>query len=78
MNDFALSAIKKHLQGLPRSEKHRSLVWDEMSIAEDVTFNSQKMQFDGFVDYGEGVQIKNHKGKLADKGLIFVFRPYRA
>lgn len=78
MNDFALSAIKKHLQGLPRSERYGSLVWDEMSIAEDVTFNSQKMQFDGYVDYGEGVHIKNHECQLADKGLIFVFRPYRA
>ena len=77
MKDFALSAIQNHLKDLPRSKRYGSFVWDEMSIAEDMTFNAQKLQFDGHVDYGEGFEMNKNDGKLADKGLIFVFRPYR-
>lgn len=77
MKDFALSAIQNHLKDLPRSKRYGSFVWDEMSIAEDMTFNAQKLQFDGHVDYGEGFEMNKNDGKIADKGLIFVFRPYR-
>lgn len=78
MNEFALESIKRNLDGKSRSHRYGSFVLDEMSIAQELTFNSQKLQFDGHVDFGEGVQIKKHEGQLADKALVFIFRPYLA
>ncbi len=76
LNEFALDAIKRHLEGKPRAMRYGSLVWDEMSIKEYLTFNSQKLQFDGHVDYGGQLKIQKHAGQLADHTLLFVFRPY--
>lgn len=63
--------------------RYGSLVWDEMAIAEDLTFDSKKLVFEGFVDYGEddglseSITLKSHEGELADHVLVFIFRPYR-
>lgn len=78
MNEFALSAINKHMEGLPRSKRYGSLVWYETTVAEFLTFNAQKLQFDGHADYGDGINIEKHEGQLADKVLVLIFRPYRA
>jgi hypothetical protein len=76
LNEFALNAIKKNLEGKTRAMRYGSLVWDEMAIKEDLTFNSQKLQFDGHVDYGDQIKIQKHAGQLADHTLLLVFRPY--
>ena len=39
LNEFALNAIKKNLEGKTRAMRYGSLVWDEMAIKEDLTFN---------------------------------------
>ena len=75
-NEFALASIKRHLDGKSKSMRYGSLVWDEMAIKEDITFNSQKLQFDGHVDFGNEIIINKHSGQLADHALLFVFRPY--
>lgn len=77
-NQFALTSIQRNLEGKSTSMRYGSLVWDEMAIKEDITFNSQKLQFDGHVDYGEEIVISKHCGQLADHALLFVFRPYLA
>ncbi len=75
-NEFALQSIKRNLKGKPKAMRYGSLVWDEMVIKEDVIFNSQKLQFDGHVDYGNEITISKHDGQLADHTLLFVFLPY--
>ena len=75
-NEFALQAIKRNLQGKPKAMRYGSLIWDEMAIKEDLVFNSQKLQFDGHVDFGDEIVITKHADQLADHTLLFVFRPY--
>ncbi len=57
-----------------KAMRYGSLVWDVMAIKEDITFNSQKLQFDGHVNYGEEIGITKHADQLADHALLFVFR----
>lgn len=59
LNDFSLASVKRHLADKSKSHCYGSLVWDEMSIVQELTLNSQKLQFNGHVDYGEVVEIKN-------------------
>lgn len=78
LNDFALEAIKKNLKGKQAPHRYGSLVWDEMSIAESVQYNSQKCRFDGFVDYGKGMDVERTSDEKADHALVLIYRPYRA
>jgi hypothetical protein len=85
LNSFALSSIKTFLSGKPKAMCYGSLVWDEIAISGDVTFDSMKLVFEGFVDYeeaegfGEPLNFKKHEGELADHALVLglIFRPYR-
>lgn len=83
LNSFALSSIKTFLSGKPKNMCYGSLVWDEMSIAGDVSFDPMPLVFEGFVDYGESdgfsepIKLKKHEGELADHALVLIFRPYR-
>jgi hypothetical protein len=78
LNDFALASIQRNLQGQPKHMLFGSLVWDEMAISEDLTFNGQALRFEGFCDYGEGViTTEQNSQQMADHALVFIFRPYR-
>ena len=77
-HDFALNSIADNLQNLPPSERYGAICFDEMKISTDVTFDSQSLKFEGFVDYGEGVDISDHEQQFADHVLLFSFRPYRS
>ncbi|KAI9565054.1 hypothetical protein GHT06_008801 [Daphnia sinensis] len=78
LNAYALNAIKNFIGKKPRAMRYGSLVWDEMSLAELVNFDAKKLQFEGFVDYGDGgLQLSEHKDELADHALVLIFRPYR-
>lgn len=46
-NEFALECIEKNCKGKPRALQLGSLIWDEMSITQDIQFNEQTFQFDG-------------------------------
>ncbi|EFX81139.1 hypothetical protein DAPPUDRAFT_242638 [Daphnia pulex] len=75
--------VMTFLSGKPKSMCYGSLVWDEMTIAGDVSFDPMKLVFEGFVDYGEDdgfsepITLKKHEGELADHALVLIFRPYR-
>jgi len=51
-----------------------------MSLTKSVKFDSQKMKFEGFIDYGPE-EIEDTRAEfseqLADHALVFIFRPYR-
>ena len=47
-----------------------------MAISEDVTFDSQKLKFESFVDFESNVTVSEHTNQLADHILLFSFRPF--
>lgn len=47
-NEFALECIKKNFKNKPLSERYGSLMWDEMSITQDIHFDKHSFQFKGF------------------------------
>jgi len=79
-NEEALQSIKRQLEFLELNLKRGSLVWDEMSLTKSVKFDSQKMKFEGFIDYGPD-EIDDYRvdfsEQLADHAHVFIFRPYR-
>lgn len=74
LNDFAIEAIGKNLKGKSKETRKGSIVWDEMTVKKAVKFNSQKMKFDGFVNYGDDVVVDKSE-KIADHALFLLFRP---
>lgn len=48
-NKFALDAIGNNFKGKPLNERFGSLVFDEMSITQDLEFNEDLLQFQGLV-----------------------------
>ena len=49
-----------------------------MSVAELVNFDSKKLLFEGFVDYGNsGLLLSENTNQLSDHVLVLIFRPYR-
>ena len=75
-SDFSLKCIQRQMKNL--SCKNGSMVWDEMSSAEDCTWNEHNLLWEGFVEFGDGVKIEDHQRQPADHLLLFVYRPYKA
>ena len=72
-NKQALEAIKKILRGKSQAQRLGILCFDELSIKEDLTFNTSTFQFEGFVNLGSSIDEATRK--LANHGLVFMFRP---
>ena len=47
-NQFALECIKKNLKNKPLSERYGSLMWDEMSIIQDLHYDQHTFKYKGF------------------------------
>lgn len=47
-------------------------------IAQDITFITQKLKFDGHVNYGDLVVTNKHDGQLENYALVLVLRPFKA
>jgi hypothetical protein len=47
-NEFALECIKKNFRNKSLPERYGSLVWDEMSITQDIHLDKHTFQFKGF------------------------------
>lgn len=47
-NDFALQCIKRNLKNKSLTERYGSLMWDEMSITQDLHFDKNTFKFKGF------------------------------
>nr|CAH0098454.1 unnamed protein product [Daphnia galeata] len=75
-NSLALESIKKALHGLPVAERWGSLMWDEIKIKKDLTWNSKNLEWHGVVDFGRELKSKIQDG-IADHALVFMFRPYK-
>ncbi len=76
-NDLALKSLKSTLQGRPFSSKWGQLIFDEITIKKDLTFDKGTLEHHGIVDFGQEIKTKVQNG-LADHVLVFMFRPYRS
>lgn len=47
-NDFALQCIRRNLKNKSLPERYGSLMWDEMSITQDLHFDKHTFKFKGF------------------------------
>ena len=47
-NEFAIECIKKQFHRKSLSERYGSLMWDEMSITQDIKFDKNSFQYKGF------------------------------
>jgi len=75
-NDLALQHINKALAGLPGAARWGSLIWDEIKIKKDLTWDSAKLEWHGKVNFGDDI-ITKVENDLADHVLVFMFRPYK-
>lgn len=75
-NDLALKTMKTALQGAPFSSTWGQLIFDEIKIKKDLTFDKGTLEHHGIVDFGKNLKTKISKG-LADHVLVFMFRPYK-
>ena len=75
-NPLASEHIKKALAGLPPAARWGSLIWDEIKIKKDLTWDSSKLEWHGTVNYGADLKTKVANG-IADHVLVFMFRPYK-
>ena len=75
-NELALQHIEKALKDLPEHERYGTLMWDEMAIQRDLTWDSKNCKWDGPVSYGGDVTERETENELADHALMFVFRPF--
>jgi len=74
-NEVALDAIKNELANRPPEKRWGTLIWDEMKIKRDISWNKSLLEWRGRVDYGDGMTIPIPDG-IADHVLVLMFRPY--
>lgn len=74
-NEVALDAIKNELENLPPEKRWGTLIWDEMKIKRDVSWNKSLLEWRGRVDFGDGIMTPIPDG-IADHVLVLMFRPY--
>lgn len=73
-NELALQNIKSAMEGKKASDRWGCLMFDEMTITGDVTFDPKLLEWHGIVDYGDG-KDPPERG-IADHALVFIFRPF--
>ena len=73
-NKQALEAIQRTLRGKSDAQKLGVVCFDEFSIKEDMSFNTQTFRFEGFASLDK-TNENNKNLILADHGLVFMFRP---
>lgn len=61
INDNILQILEKKFESQPKSEKVISIVFDEMSLKQLVSYNSQNDTLYGFEDYGPEIDLKTTK-----------------
>ena len=75
-NERALENISKVLSKLPRHLRYGTLMWDEISIKKDLTWDSKMLKWNGVVNFGSDIKAATKHG-LTDHVLVLLFRPFR-
>ena len=77
-NQLALDTMKTNLENLPIQERYGTLMWDELSIEKDLTWDGANLKWDGPVCYGGEVEEGAISDEIADHALMLVFQPFRS
>ena len=83
-NHFAIKELADYMRNRPLNERYCSLMWDEITISSEITFNKNTFQFEGFVDHNwgdtefnpEDNRAEPQDDRLADHALVLIVRPY--
>lgn len=75
-NNLALQHIQKALAGLPEEDRWGSFTADEMTVKKDISWDARNLVWRGISDFGGETKKKVSEG-IADKALVFMFRPYK-
>lgn len=75
-NELALENIKRVLKDLDPHLRYGTLMWDEMSIRKDLTWDSKMLRWNGVVNFGSDIKAAAQKG-LTDHVLCLVYVPFR-
>lgn len=67
INENIFLVLKKIITKWKQSQKYVSLIWDEMSLMPNLSFNECNGCIEGFIDMGKGV-----RKEIADHGLLFM------
>ena len=76
-NNLALQTMKNTLRSREFSGTWGQLIFDEIKIKTDLTFDKGTLEHHGVIDFGRDVNFQVEKG-LADHVLVFMFRPYKS
>lgn len=76
-NELALQNIARALNNLKPHMRYGTLMWDEMSIRKDLTWDWKMMKWNGVINFGSDIKGSIKEG-FADHVLVLVFRPFRA
>ncbi len=78
-NKLALESIKRQFDSQHLTDKSRkrwgTLIWDEVKLKKDVSFDKHLLEWRGLIDYRDGIKNKPHDG-LADHALVLIFRTH--
>ncbi|KZR98537.1 Uncharacterized protein APZ42_005993, partial [Daphnia magna] len=78
LNQLALENIAKVLNKYEKQPhlRYGTLMWDEMSIRKDLTWDSRMMKWNGIINFGsDSTQVAPQE--LCDHVLVLLFRPLR-
>ena len=70
MNEKIFNFLKQKVLKMPSTERYVTLMWDEMSIQPNLTFNERNGYIEGLHDFGENHRID----EIADHVLVFMIR----
>lgn len=84
INDFAFRDLEAYMKNKPLDLRYCSLIWDEITLAAKVLFDTSSYQFEGFVDRSQGDtefdpeenREEPRDERLANHALVFIVQPY--
>lgn len=70
-----IATVLKEFKDQPEL-RYGTLIWDEMSIRKDLTWDAKMLKWNGIVNFGSEIKDAAQQG-LCDHVLVLVFRPFR-
>ncbi len=73
-NKTSLTAINTYFNGKQQRDCQGILMFDEVQLRETLEYNSSTHRFDGYVDFGDGME--GGCTALANHALVLMYRPF--
>jgi len=77
--EFVFEQFRKDFLGKSRKQCEGIVMFDEIKVQEEINYDKIKMQFNGFVDYGDEIEesaTKETSPKMADHALVFMYKSH--